>query len=161
MKSNHLDKHVKAIDAIERGNKLKGLGLVMIIVLIVGSIILFRPELPEQISDNVVSSVKNLSSRIMPEEEVVEEVAEEENETIEEVVEEKPGTVLVIGAVNEFRAKTVILTYVNSKQTYCMIRVNDESVLITAGNKRAVQGINIEVLEPMITPKESCRVVMR
>lgn len=162
-----VDQHVEAINAIERGKRIRKISTFVIILFVIGFFVLSRPDIPKSISGRIVDGVKNLTPRIVhkeaevEEEPVIEEAAEEAIEELVEIPKPKPGTVLETGSATEFRGKTVILTYVNSKETYCSLRVNGEGILITNGTERTISGIRIKVLEPSTTPRETCRVEMR
>jgi len=158
------EQHIDNINAIESKKRIQKNIIITVIILFLAYIFLFRPDIPESVSDKVIENIKDLTSRIKTVEKSEKEsaIVNEEpviNKTVE-VIKQTDTTVLKIGAVNEFKGHTIILTYVNSKETYCMIRVNDESVLITKGNTRDIGNLKIEVIEPITSPKEMCNVIM-
>lgn len=149
------------ITAIERSNRIRVMSVVMAVLLVIGFVALFRPDLPKAAFRKSIEGFRNLQSKVESIKERRPEVKEEPVVVKEEKPEPKPGTVLEIGSAVNYKGREIILTYVNSKETYCMLRVDEESILITKGTERNVNGVMIEVLEPSTTPRETCRVMMR
>ena len=116
-----------------------------------------------EVRSSVREFIPEIISKVQPKPEEPAEVEEEEEEEVVPPPPEppKPGTVLELGMVTEFRGKDVILSYVSPRKTYCSFRVDGESILITKGKSRSIQGITIEVLEPSLSPDETCRVYLR
>lgn len=88
-------------------------------------------------------------------EEVEEAVLEEE--TVEEEVEEGP-IMLEKGFLFEYAGREIILADVNPQVTYCRIRIDEETLMISIGKARSVYGITIKVLNASIDPKRVCEV---
>ena len=166
MKKTTESRLMEDIEELERQRKARLINIAIAVVLILAFLFLAGPDLSLYVPiDEVRSNIKELiPERISREEPMPEEPAEVEEE-VEEVIAEpepaKPGTVLELGVVTQFRGKDVILSYVSPRKTYCSFRVNGESILITKGRSRSIQGITIEVLEPALTPDETCRVYLR
>ncbi|MBW2984705.1 hypothetical protein KY361_06305 [Candidatus Woesearchaeota archaeon] len=152
---------IEEIERIERSRRIRMMSKVIVVLLVFGFLLFFRPDIPKSISGSVVSSVKSLASMMQHEEEPEEKEEPEikQEEPAVEVKEEKPGTVLRIGSAIQHRGNDIVLTYVNQKETYCTLRVNSEGILITNGTERTVNGIYIKVLEP--SAGGTCRVVLR
>ncbi|MBW2980298.1 hypothetical protein KY360_02680 [Candidatus Woesearchaeota archaeon] len=162
MKKTTETKLIQDIDELEKQRKARMINIAIVVVLLLAFLFLAGPDLSQFISiEDVRSNIKELIPERKKEEPKFEPVVEEIEEVEAEPEPPKPGTVLEIGIVTQFRGKDVILSHVSPKKTYCSFRVDGESILITKGKSRSIQGITIEVLEPSLSPDETCRVMLR
>ena len=158
MKSQ-VDHHIKAIEAIERSDNVKKATPIIAIVIIIALVFLLRPDIPRAVYDNSVDAFMDLKSRVRQEEVEEEKAPVVKEETVEEVKKES-GTILEKSIPITVRGNTIMLTMVNTKGTFCRIKINDDIMLFTNETEKSVSGMKIRVLEAIPSP-ETCEVVIK
>ena len=89
------------------------------------------------------------------------EVMPEEGPLVEEKPEPEPVVVLQKGFITEHEGRNLILVDVSPQETFCRIRVDEETLTITTGTERSALGLTIKVLNASLEPKKTCEVEIR
>ena len=79
----------------------------------------------------------------------------------EEAPEPEPIIVLQKGFITEYEGRNLILVDVSPQETFCRIRVDEETLTITTGTERSALGLTIKVLNATVEPKKTCEVEIR
>ena len=153
-------KGFEEIDKIERGLKIKAISIVIAVGLIIGLVLLFRPDLPKIVSDNVINGTKLVVAKVQSEFNKTEEKPAFKEVPAEQPAQKLQGTLLEIGSKHSFRGNTFLLTMVNDKGTYCRISINGDIYVITNETSRTISSVKIQVLEASPPPAETCRVLL-